>query len=296
MAQLEFTLEYDGPALDDHEMDARDFARAVLSAADLFQEMNRTVNPLDPDLGVNIRATAPGSFQVLLNLITDSGGVLTSTTVTATNNLAALINTFSGLIRYVRARGHAEVTELDEPGVFRLTTSDGVSLEVPTQVLGLSQSFKISNDLAEIVYPLNADGVDSLRVLRQQIEIERITKADLPALQRGPVIEALDAPDLPTTDRELWLQVVTVAFKEGNKWRFSDSTDNPPFGATISDQGFLAQIDDGEPFRKGDRMRVVLREVQYSDRKGNLRMEREIIRVLQHLPTGTQGRFDVDDH
>lgn len=54
---LDFDLEYDGPALVEHEMDVRDLAPALLSAADLFQVLNRRINPGSRDIQVNIRAS-----------------------------------------------------------------------------------------------------------------------------------------------------------------------------------------------------------------------------------------------
>ena len=62
MAEVAFELEYDGPALAAHEMDVRELAPALISTADLFQEMNRRLHPVAPPLAVTVRATSEGSF------------------------------------------------------------------------------------------------------------------------------------------------------------------------------------------------------------------------------------------
>lgn len=292
MAEQAFELEYDGPALTDHEMDARDFARAVLSAGDLFQEMNRTVYPASGQLSVNIRAVSPGSFGIFLKLLSDAEVGLLTSQVIAANNLAGLLNIFVGLLKFVGRRGRSTVVAQEEAavGTIRLTFDDNETLEVPSQAIGLSESVTIRRNISEIVSPLNAEGVQTLRVRQEEMEIVRIEKADVPALQSAPVLADLAPSALPTTDREAWLVLVAVTFKKRNKWRFSDG--DVTFGARISDAAFQARIDDGEPFRKNDRMRVILRETQWEDGRGELHSKREIMRVIEHAPTGTQARFD----
>ena len=290
MAELAFELDYEGPALAGHEMDARDFARSVLSAADLFQELSRAVYPADPELSVNIRAVAPGSFHILLKLFSDSEGLLTSLTVTGINNLASLLNIFASIIRFVRHRSRAEVTAQREsaPGIIEVDFADGSHLSIPSQALGLSESISVRRDIEEIVRPVDTEGIETLTVRRDQTVIERIDKSDAVALMRAPTV-AIVQPALASSDRELWLQVQTVTFQEGNKWRFSDGAST--FGAAIDDQDFLRRIDEDEAFRKGDRLHCLLREDQWFNRRGDLQIDRRIIRVLDHVPRDTQLRF-----
>lgn len=71
VAELAFDLEYDGSALQAHEMDVRDLAPALLAAADLFQAVNEATRPTDPAVSVNVRALSEGSFLVQLKLVYD---------------------------------------------------------------------------------------------------------------------------------------------------------------------------------------------------------------------------------
>jgi len=57
-------LEYDGPALSNHEMNVRDLAPTLLGVADLLQDLNRRINPRAPDLSVAVRSTSQGSFGI----------------------------------------------------------------------------------------------------------------------------------------------------------------------------------------------------------------------------------------
>ena len=96
MAEEAFELEYDGPAVADNELDARDFATAVLNAAELFHELNNLAYPGSSDLGVNIKAPTAGSFGVVLKILVDTEGMLYERLRPsyAANNLSALITTF----------------------------------------------------------------------------------------------------------------------------------------------------------------------------------------------------------
>ena len=44
MSRTDFTLTYAGPALQDHEMNVRDLAPAMLAVGELFEALNRLYN------------------------------------------------------------------------------------------------------------------------------------------------------------------------------------------------------------------------------------------------------------
>lgn len=281
MAELEFELEYDGPALESNEMNARDFATAVLNAAELFQVMNADIHPYDPPVSVNIRAVNPGSFDVVLKLLSDTEGVLTTAAVVAGANLSALVQIFAGIIRFARHRSRSELVETTEvPGGIKATFRDGTEIEFPAQVLGLSESYQIRHNINEIVRPVNGEGIESVSIKQEEIVIERIDFQDVQALSGSPRALVIGR-ETEGTDREVWLDIVSPTFKAGNAWRFSDG--GTSFTAKVTDETFLASIEGGEPFRKGDRLRCILNEVQWTDSGGSLKNRREVVNVLDHV-------------
>lgn len=292
MAEEAFELEYDGPAVADNELDARDFATAVLNAAELFHELNNLAYPGSSDLGVNIKAPTAGSFGVVLKILVDTEGMLNNAAVIAANNLSALITTFGGLLRFAKRRRGSQVVErVDTPsGTSRVKLANGDELEVPTGVLNASESIRVRQTLAEVTRPLTRAGVETLVVRQNEIEIERVDKADAAAIRQSEVSPTPQLTDLPPTDRDTWLVLEAVTFKRGNKSRFSEG--GPPFSARITDQDFLDRIDSGEPFRKNDRFRVVLRQQQRLTDSG-IKSRYDIVRVLEHIPTGQQQRLDL---
>jgi hypothetical protein len=80
------------------------------------------------------------------------------------------------------------------------------------------------------------------------------------------------------TARKL-LQIESLTFKDGNKWRMSDG--NATYHVAIEDKEFLAKIDAGERFGKGDVLLVDLRQVQ-SIEGAKLVTESIIVKVIEH--------------
>src|SRR5689334_18532725 len=67
--RADFTVRYDGDAIRDHQISVRVLAPALIGLADVFQIANETLNPGEPLLSLNIRATDEGSFAVELSMI-----------------------------------------------------------------------------------------------------------------------------------------------------------------------------------------------------------------------------------
>jgi hypothetical protein len=80
--------------------------------------------------------------------------------------------------------------------------------------------------------------------------------------------------------------IVSLAFKEDNKWRMSDGSST--ISATISDTEFLHAVNnDLESFSKGDSLvcRVWVRQWQTSN---GTRTEYEVVKVARHLRAARQ--------
>lgn len=104
------------------------------------------------------------------------------------------------------------------------------------------------------------------------IDLPRLDPESLPA---PPEEEALSSNLL--ADQVLVIE--SAVFKDGNQWRFSDGSAS--FSAAIDDAGFLARVEAGERFGKGDHLVVDLRLEQ--TRIGEkISTRRIVVRVKQH--------------
>lgn len=76
------------------------------------------------------------------------------------------------------------------------------------------------------------------------------------------------------------MQIITAVSRRENKWRFSDGAST--FSAAILDGDFLAAVDRGERFGKGDVLEVQMRVVQ--SRQGmKISVERTVEKVIRHI-------------
>ena len=295
VADLAFDLEYDGAALETHEMDVRDLAPALLSTSLLFQELSRQVFPTEPALTVNVRATSEGSFLVQLKLIYDSVvDTLGSDDVGASLNLVELLGIVGGMIAYVRHRHRSPVVAqepADTPGMVRVTFADGTTFEVHESVLRLADNVTVQQNLAEVVKPLGLEGVDVVRIKRDEVAIASVEKADLPAFERrlGPP----DRDILYSGTRNTYLTIHTAGLHT-NRWRFFDG--QALIWATIKDEEFIAELDAGvRRVGKLDVLHCTIGEEQWRDPSGFHRQV-DVLRVLDVLmyEPGAQGTLDLD--
>jgi hypothetical protein len=82
------------------------------------------------------------------------------------------------------------------------------------------------------------------------------------------------------------LQVVSLSFKEDNKWRVTDGGDT--FTVSIEDIEFLNKIAKSEiAFSKNDYLTCKVRVIQMKTPKG-LKIERSIVEMLKHTPAAQQ--------
>jgi len=83
------------------------------------------------------------------------------------------------------------------------------------------------------------------------------------------------------------LQIVSLSFKPGHKWRFTDGENT--FTASIEDEKFLQEVANHEhAFAKGDTFICEVRIRQYKTPSGMLKVERTIIKVKEHIEAPRQ--------
>lgn len=284
MAELAFDLEYEGPALANHEMNVRDLAPALLATAEFFQEMNRSLRPTDPPVSVNVRATGEGSFWVELKLFYEAAVVtLSSPDTTAAGNLASLVSFIGPLLWYRKNRAVSEVVEEEqiEPGMVRIKFANDAEMEIPAEILDLDRNPSIRHEISEVVRPLSRDGVDRVQFRREEIIIGEVLKPELPAFLSSDPGEA-ESVELGVSERSAYLEIISPVFQRDNKWRFSDGRST--FWAKILDTNFLDRVDSRrEAFVKSDTLHVRLREMQKRDEGGRLFSEIEVLEVLEHV-------------
>jgi hypothetical protein len=295
MSKASFNVLYDGPALANSEMDVRELAPALLALGTLLEEANAVINDGRAQVAVQVRATfKTGCFGIELDvvqtLLQHAHSLFSNEAVANAKELLewlGLIKENAGnvagvgvgllwLIKKIRGRRISQVVLLDN-GRVRVLMDDG-ALETEAKVLELYRQFRVRQALEAVLKPLEADGIDTFAVtnLKQTDRFIEITKAE------RPYFKTPEPESEPLSDDEfdVNLQIVSISFQEGNKWRFNDGAS--VFYADVLDESFTAKVaSSSTSFTKGDILKVRLRRVQalVGDQ---FRTECTVLKVLEH--------------
>ena len=281
---LDFALEYDGEALSSHEIDVRQLAPALLNAAELFQAVNRLVNPTDPDVHVNIRATREGSVLLELKLLYE-GYVAAGTSpfVVATDGLLALFGGVAGLIHILKKIGQSgePESEVTEPnGITTFIWADNVTLSIETPYRPALDSPSVRNPLWGVVQPLQQTGIDVFKLELDGETVSAVESEDLDSFR--PDAGAPEREILTESDRETYLTIRSTPFDTGLRWRFTEGDFS--MSAFVTDREFNQRIEDRlETFAKGDVLHCRLHTTNWRDSRG-IHADFRVIEVIEKVP------------
>jgi hypothetical protein len=182
-----------------------------------------------------------------------------------------------GLIVVVKwLRGRHPTIERINDGLYRLTI-DGESYEVPMLLLRLVQDAATRRALADMLKPLREQEIESLEIWERGELLHRLELSDV-ALYEAPEVRELLLDDV----KRQAFSVVSLSFKEDNKWRLTDGQST--FSVSMSDATFQKRVDtDQVGFFKNDILLCDLRTTQWRIKDG-VKTEYEILRVIQHIP------------
>lgn len=296
MSREAFTIAYDGPALRGGAMDVRDLAPALMALGQLLDAANANLNGDAAQIKLEVRATERGSFQITFNLIQNwSTQVLqffASPEVSGATNLLSWVLGISGdtlaarqsliwLIKFARGRS-ATAVEKVAPNTMRLTFSSE-TIEVPVEMVRLFQDVAVRDAVQKLIEePLKKEGIDVFQVREDGEVVESVSK------QESVYFAKPALPDETLVDevRRSAFSIVSLTFKEDNKWRLYDG--NTQISATISDEDFLDRVERNQvSFSKGDILICDVRVTQKRTLEG-LRTDYMVERVVEHRPAARQ--------
>ena len=128
-----------------------------------------------------------------------------------------------------------------------------------------------------MVKPVKEPGIDRFMLREAGRTIQEVTKSD---------VEAFDVPEyqdlLLDEERRHAFSIVSLAFKENNKWRLTDGQNT--FSVWMKDDAFQRRVDNNDiAFAKGDVLVCDLRTIQWQVEDG-VKSEYEVIKVVTHRP------------
>jgi len=279
-------LTYDGPALAAHTMDVRQLAPALLAFGDLAEEAARTLWGEQVSVKVEVRASfRTGSFGIDLSVATNLAqqlmGWLRGETATALVNGITLIGAIGGLmgaLKWFQGRRPRSV-EMTPDGKRRLVCDDGEALIVEEHTVLLLRSLRVREHLWQVVAPVEREGIDTVALgTDERIDVV-VTREEAPWFVPPAAEETVVHEDEST----MAFSIVSLSFKEGNKWRLSDG--NVTVFVEVADQDFLSRVDRNlVRFAKGDLLIGRTRITQRLLPDGNLRTDYTLLSVQEHRP------------
>ncbi|MGN7984606.1 hypothetical protein [Burkholderia sp. 22313] len=281
-----FNVIYDGPALAEHRMDVRDLAPALIAIADLFTSANKELNGENTEVRLEVRGSfKAGSFHSELifvqSLASQIRDLFAGPSANAFSNALAILAALGivgggGLIGLIRTlRGRKPQRTEPEGTHTRVWISELESFIVEEAIYRLYQNRAVRVSLQKVLSPLEREGISSFGIVRGGAVELSIENDELDAFSMS------DDPGEVVTDTiaHKVLLLESVVFKDGNKWRVHDGSF--AFFAALDDEQFLAKVDAGERFGKGDVLVVDLRQTQIITDEG-LRNEYRIVKVREH--------------
>lgn len=286
-------IAFCGPALDSGEMDVKELAPALLAVGDLLDESNRVINSGRGKIGVNVKGSfKTGSFgidfsasqsltQQLLGIVQSDGFVAAKALLEMVGLITAQAGVSLGgliwLIKKIRNRKIKTVKNIGN-GKVVLELVDGETIEERQAVIELLKSYTIRKALEALIYkPLSKEGITAFAASENKESRKvLVNQGEHIYFFAPPVEDEL----IGETLTEIRLMLVSISFKEDNKWRFSDGSNT--FYAVVNDGDFLARVHQSEEaFSKNDILTVQLKRTQWLTEFG-IKTEHEIEKVLEH--------------
>jgi hypothetical protein len=296
MSTSQFTLSYDGDQLRDGQMDVRELGPALLAVGDLLSEANQEVNGGRVTLSVNVQAGfEKGSFDI--SLVTNQGplselmSLVTGDHIVVASALVLLL--FGGrgslfdLLKWL-AGNKPEKVEPQEKDLVRITANNS-SITVNTNVFKFYGNPAMRQAVKPLINPLKRPGIDTLKAISEKEVMLEIGKKDVPALTEIDMEERI----ISETEREGFLQIHSLSFKEENKWRLWDGTSSAFYA--IEDEDFLRDIDQhSERFGKDDTLKCTIKSTVRLTREGQLKTDLSVVKVLEHIGAARQPRLPLE--
>jgi hypothetical protein len=291
---INFSIDYDGQALENHSIDIKELAPALMSIGSLLEETNAILNIDKTKVKVNVKALSAGSFEIFIeasqNFLDTMTNIFTGKTLASLANVSSIFGFLFGggalgglfiLIQKLRGAKPDKIEDLKN-GLYRITCKE-LSYDIPFELLELYKNYAVRKAVEGIIKPLKSEGITKLKVKNNKKETVYETLKEDAYLFDAPQIPE---EELQKDEKTMYFSLVSISFKEDNKWRLNDG--NSTVNVSIEDNEFIDKIKQNTiAFSCGDTLKCNVRITQKRTAAG-LKTEYEIIKVIEHKPAYKQ--------
>lgn len=278
------TLRYSGPAVDSGLMNVYDASANMIAFSEFMVAAAKATYGDQVDARAEVAGFGRGSFVTDL-FFTFVGPAASIFTAFTPDQLLAVVTEAFKLWKHLGGEKPRAVERANHQHV-SVTNNNGQVIQVQAETLNLVFGDKAAEAVERFVRtPLSGVGIDSVSIATSAKDGSRVVaeadQSDADAFRHVAPSEAI-------TDTTIRMTLVIEApvFRDGNKWRFSDGQNS--FYADIQDKEFLARVDHGERFGKGDLLTV---DLQIRQERSGLKIsaERTVVAVHEHKGGQVQG-------
>lgn len=289
---------FDGPAVEDGEMDVSQLAGSLLALGKLIEATDAIISGETNRIKVRVTSDVRrGSFDVGIVLALDSAWdvakawVMSPEGMTTTSILSLLgLNAAGGMkgliqtVRWLKGRRIGRKVTLEDGNTI-LELDDGDSTVVSPGVARLVDEPQVRQPLERFTQPLREDGIDVIRFEQTPGHISEQIKAE-----EAPAFEATAGSEPTSCSRfQATYQIKRLHFEEGKKWRLSSGSHT--IFALIEDKQFWDRVGKSEEaFASGDYLVCDVRMDQWLGPSG-LKTEYFVERVVEHIPAFKQPKM-----
>ena len=276
--ETRLSLRYTGPAVDDGLMDVYQASANMIAFSEFMVAAVKASYGESAEARANVAGFGKGSF--ITDLVFSVGGPAASIFSAFTpEHLVTVLKEAFALWKHLKGSPPAATVESGQR--VSVTNNSGQVIQVQTDTLNLVFSDKGAESAGRFIRDaLAKDGVTGLEIGAQGAAL-----ASVDAAEAGWFVPV--AKEAPVSDNIVTMALTLVApvFQDGNKWRFNDG--GSAFSAAVEDVAFLARVNAGERFGKGDVLTVEMRITQ-SRTGSRISLDRSVVRVIEHREAGKQ--------
>lgn len=294
---LHFQVKYDGYALQEGAMNARDLSPALIALADLVDQASLLVNGPSAQVALRVHSDfRKGSFEIDLSLVLSYKDQLVDLFASREASALSTIFTLLGIsgiglfqaIKLSKGRKPSRVVTIERTERVCIEFEGGDEIEIPEKAYELFKDSPTRQAASAVIEPLASEGIEKFEIQSNNRDKFELNKTEA---QYFIPPDALENEIISENDR--YVKIVMMSFKPENKWRVHDGSST--IYVTLDDPVFVAKVNSREEvFGSGDHLRATIRTRQWRE-NGDIKSSHSIIHVKEHIVSERNSQMRLDD-
>lgn len=267
-----FSIEFEGPAFEQHKISASALAQSLLALDGLARRSAEAAYGKDAEIDIKVKGGfRPGSF--IIDMVVQHGEDILAAGASAVTILGGVI----AVGKWARGKKVREVQK-EENNSVRIENVTGDTYVFNQCAVSVYNNTRTMDQLSRLTQTLDSDGVDSVKFVADNSEPQVITRQDRVYFRQEEGLVLTD------NEAESILEIVGPKLNGSPKdWTFSEGEDGIEFVADVEDEDFLAAVRDRKiVLENGTNIRAIVRTIQR--KKVRTRTDRTIVEVKELFP------------